>query len=120
MAYKAVRSNSRKFRTCNERLNQYLQEGWEVVCVNPFLLDGETGYLEYILKEPNSIKDKLQREKVIDFAIAASTLAFHVENLLEEYKCSGKLTDNQLIKMQYRIRVLRDNEEEFKKVLGID
>ncbi|WP_150541946.1 hypothetical protein [Clostridium perfringens] len=88
MAYKAVRSNSRKFRICNERLNQF--------------------------------KDKLEREKVIDFAIAASTLAFHVENLLEEYKYSGKLTDNQLIKMQHRIRVLRDNEEEFKKVLGID
>lgn len=64
--------------------------------------------------------DKLDREKVLDFAIAASVLVFHVENLLEEYECNGELTDNQLIKIKRRIRILKEREKGFKKVLGIE
>ncbi|BDU81599.1 hypothetical protein [Clostridium perfringens] len=64
--------------------------------------------------------DKLDREKVLDFAIATSVLVFHVENLLEEYECNGELTDNQLIKIKRRIRILKEREKGFKKVLGIE
>ncbi len=63
--------------------------------------------------------DKLDREKVLDFAIATNVLVFHVENLLEEYECNGELTDNQLIKIKRRIRILKEREKGFKKVLGI-
>lgn len=53
MKFVAVRSYSRGYTTTTGELNGYLQKGWEVICVNPFLKDGKTDYLEYILKEPN-------------------------------------------------------------------
>lgn len=64
--------------------------------------------------------DKFKREKVLDFATEASVLVFHLENLLEECKCNGKLTDNQLVKIEHRIWRLRNSEKELKKALGIE
>ncbi|WWU66116.1 hypothetical protein QJR26_07015 [Clostridium baratii] len=52
MKFIAVRSYRKGYTTKTEKLNSYLQEGWEVVTVTPFMKDGVTEYLEYILREP--------------------------------------------------------------------
>ena len=64
--------------------------------------------------------NKFECEKVLYFAMAVSFLVDNVEELLEEYECEAKLTDKQLSKTKKRIRVLKENEKEFKKVLGIE
>lgn len=64
--------------------------------------------------------NKVEREKVLDFATEANVLVFHLENLLEEYKCNDKLTGNQLVKIEHKIWRLRNCERELKKVLGIE
>lgn len=64
--------------------------------------------------------NKVEREKVLYFAMAVSFLVDNVEELLEEYECNGELTDKQLSKTRKRIRVVREHEKEFKKVLGIE
>lgn len=64
--------------------------------------------------------DKFEREKVLCFAMAVSFLVDNVEDLLKEYECEGELTDKQLSKTRKRIRVLKENEKEFKEVLGIE
>lgn len=64
--------------------------------------------------------NKFEREKVLEFAMAVSFLVDNVEELLEEYECNGELTDRQLSKTRKRIRVLKENEKVFKKVLGIE
>lgn len=56
MKHIAVRSYRKGYTTKNERLNSYLDDGWEVVAVTPFMKDGVTEYLEYILKEPKGEK----------------------------------------------------------------
>ena len=63
--------------------------------------------------------NKFECEKVLDFAMAVSFLVDNIEELLEEYECNGELTDKQLSKTRKRIRVLKENEKGFKKVLGI-
>lgn len=52
MKFIAVRSYRKGYTSKTEKLNSYLQSGWEVVTVTPFMKDGVTEYLEYILKEP--------------------------------------------------------------------
>ena len=64
--------------------------------------------------------NKFEHEKVLEFAMAVSFLVDNVEELLEEYECNGELTDNQLIKIKRRIRILKEREKGFKKVLGIE
>lgn len=51
MKFIAVRSYRKDYTTTIKGLNSYLQSGWEVVIVTPFMKDGVTDYLEYILKE---------------------------------------------------------------------
>ena len=63
--------------------------------------------------------NKFEREKVLNFAMAVSFLVDNVEELLEEYECEGELTEKQLSKTRKRIRVLKEHEKGFKKVLGI-
>lgn len=53
MEFIAVRSYSEGFTVTTKYLNEYLEKGWKVVCVNPFIRNGNTYYLEYILKKPN-------------------------------------------------------------------
>ena len=48
----AVRSYSREFTGKNISLNTYLAKGYSVILVTPFVRDGNTEYLEYILKAP--------------------------------------------------------------------
>lgn len=52
MRYKAVRSYNRKYTGENKTLNEYLEKGWEVVHITPFISNSETECLEYILREP--------------------------------------------------------------------
>ena len=52
MKHIAVRSLRKGYINPTEKLNSYLQKGWEVVMVTPFMVDGATEYLEYILREP--------------------------------------------------------------------
>lgn len=53
MSFVAVRSYSKKYTSTMQNLNGYLAEGYEVVMVTPFIgCEGETEYLEYILKKP--------------------------------------------------------------------
>ena len=63
--------------------------------------------------------DKFERKKVLEFATKVSFLVNNVEDLLEAYECEGELTEKQLSKTRKRIRVLKEQEKEFKKVLGI-
>ncbi|MDZ4994461.1 hypothetical protein GNF80_16055 [Clostridium perfringens] len=63
--------------------------------------------------------DKFERKKVLEFAIATSFLVEEIEELLEEYECEGEVTDKQLNKTRKRIRVVKEHEKEFKKVLGV-
>ncbi len=64
--------------------------------------------------------NKFECEKVLDFAMAVNFLVDNIEELLEEYECNGELTDKQLSKTRKRIRVVKENEKGFKKVLGIE
>lgn len=64
--------------------------------------------------------DKFEREKVLDFAMVVSFLVDNVEDLLEEYKYNGELTDKQLSKTRRKIRILKEREKEVIKVLGIE
>ncbi|MBO3424425.1 hypothetical protein [Clostridium perfringens] len=64
--------------------------------------------------------DKFERKKVLEFAIATSFLVGEIEELLEDYECDGELTDSQLNGIRKRIRILKENEKDFKKVLGIE
>ncbi|WP_419867406.1 hypothetical protein [Clostridium perfringens] len=64
--------------------------------------------------------NKFECEKVLDFAMAVSFLVNNVEDLLEEYECNGELTDKQLSKTRKKIRILKEREKGFKKVLGIE
>ena len=51
-SYKAIRSYNIKYTSKNKTLNEYLEKGWEVVHITPFVSNGATEYLEYILREP--------------------------------------------------------------------
>ena len=46
-----VRSYRRGYTNTNEYLDKHLREGYEVVMVTPFIKNGDTEYLEYILKK---------------------------------------------------------------------
>lgn len=48
----AVRSYRRGYMTTTSELNDYLSKGYVVVLVTPFIHDGDTEYLEYILQSP--------------------------------------------------------------------
>lgn len=50
--YKAVRSYCRGYTHTNDDLNSYLEKGYEVVMVTPFIKNDSTDYIEYILKQP--------------------------------------------------------------------
>lgn len=62
---------------------------------------------------------KTEHEKILQFGIATSFLIDEVEDLLEEYECEEELTDKQLNRLRKRLRVFKEQEQEFKKVLGI-
>lgn len=47
----AVRSYSRDYTNTTKYINNYLNEGYRVVMVTPFIRNGNTDYLEYILEE---------------------------------------------------------------------
>ena len=64
--------------------------------------------------------NKFERKTVLEFGAAVFFLVRNVEDLLEEYECDDELTDKQLSKTRKRIRVLKENEKGFKKVLGIE
>lgn len=61
--------------------------------------------------------NKFEHEKVLDFAMVVSFLVDNVEDLLEEYKYNGELTDKQLSKTRKKIRILKEREKEVIKVL---
>ena len=64
--------------------------------------------------------NKFERKTVLEFGAAVFFLVCNIEDLLEEYECEGELTDSQLNGIRKRIRVLKENEKDFKKVLGIE
>lgn len=64
--------------------------------------------------------NKFERKIALEFGAEVFFLVCNVEDLLEEYECEGELTDNQLIKIKRRIRMLKECEKGFKKVLGIE
>lgn len=52
----AVRSYSRGYTITTGTLNDYLSKGYSVVMVTPFIKDGNTDYLEYILKKDVEVR----------------------------------------------------------------
>lgn len=48
------RSYSRDFKKTTEDLNEKLAEGYNIVMVTPYMKDGATEYLEYILEKDDS------------------------------------------------------------------
>lgn len=52
MSYIAVRSYRTGYTNTTNNLNSLLEKGYKVIMVTPFMKNGGTEYLEYILQKP--------------------------------------------------------------------